>query len=75
MVKHKLANQENLLKSIKKNEMNIGLRKENEKKKRGFGLYTIFLDRAGCESLEALSDEVWTALDSESGLELLAGVA
>ena len=47
----------------------------NEKKKRGFGLYTIFLDRAGCESLEALSDEVWTALDSESGLELLAGVA
>jgi uncharacterized protein with von Willebrand factor type A (vWA) domain len=47
----------------------------NEKQKRGFGLYTIFLDRAGCESLEALSDEVWTALDSESGLELLAGVA
>ena len=47
----------------------------NEKKKRGFGLYTVFLDRAGCESLEALSDEVWTALDSESGLELLAGVA
>ena len=47
----------------------------NEKQKRGFGLYTIFLDRAGCESLEALSDEVWTALDSASGLELLAGVA
>ena len=47
----------------------------HEKKKRGFALYTIFLEGAGCESLEGLSDGVWTALNRESGLELLAGVA
>ena len=47
----------------------------HEKKKRGFALYSIFLEGAGCESLEGLSDGVWTALNRESGLELLAGVA